>query len=233
MATPLNGKDPSQSNTSWTQTHSKLESSPRLEPRLLKHSLEVDKNYSLAEKYSPEYKMKKFNHYDNKVKTATRIGYEVFRRRVSPEKEAEESCDAPNMMDTSSRTLKNSVSEVQLKREKAKQMKNYNHFNSNISNTIVEHKKIIQSKNLELDTRAYGLKDFGIQPFIGAQIDRQRAIDEIRFNSLTGRCSDENQIKYPKNFTPITAFMKNMKDAKIARGLGHHHFSFRSNLNVS
>ena len=141
MATPLNGS--SQTQSSWTQTNSKLESTPKLEPRLLKHSLEVDKNYKLAETYSPEYKMKKFNHYDNKAKNSTRIGYEVFRRRVSPEKTEEESGDVPNIMDTSSRTLKNSASEIQLKREKARQMKSYNHFNSNISNSIAEHKKII------------------------------------------------------------------------------------------
>lgn len=229
MVTPLNGKDVTSSFR--TQKNSIMEEkAAKLEPRILKHSMEIDKNYLQAEKYSPDFKAKKFNNYDNKIKNSTRVGFDCYRRRISPERPANENCDEPNLLDASSKTLSHSMSEIQLKRDKARQMKNQNHFNSNISNTISEHKKIIQSKNLELDTRAWGLKDFGIQPYIGTQIDRQRAIDEIRMSSIN---SEVAHAKYPKNFTPITSFMKNMKDAKIARGLGHHHFSFRSNLNVS
>ena len=43
-------------------------------------------------------------------------------------------------------------------------------FDTNISNAIVEQKKILKSKNYELDNRAWALKDFGVQPLIGIKL---------------------------------------------------------------
>jgi hypothetical protein len=45
-------------------------------------------------------------------------------------------------------------------------LKNWNHFDSNINNNLVEQRKIIYSKNYEIDSRASGLKDFGVQPLM-------------------------------------------------------------------
>ena len=44
--------------------------------------------------------------------------------------------------------------------------KNWNHFDSNMNNHLVEQRKILYSKNYEIDSRAYGLKDYGVQPLM-------------------------------------------------------------------
>ena len=46
-------------------------------------------------------------------------------------------------------------------------MKNWNNYDSSMNNSLIEQKKIINSKNYELDSRAYGLKNFGNQTIAG------------------------------------------------------------------
>jgi predicted transport protein len=38
---------------------------------------------------------------------------------------------------------------------------------------------------------------------------------------------------YAKNYTPITSYMKNLKDSKITKDYGQNYMAFRSNLNFS
>ena len=45
-------------------------------------------------------------------------------------------------------------------------MKAWNHYDANINNNLVEQRKILYSKNYELDSRAWGLKDYGVQPYM-------------------------------------------------------------------
>jgi hypothetical protein len=58
-------------------------------------------------------------------------------------------------------------------------LKNWNHFDSNMNNYLVEQRKIIYSKNYEIDSRAQGLKDYGIQPLMGDVLAKKRSIDKI------------------------------------------------------
>ena len=41
-------------------------------------------------------------------------------------------------------------------------LKKWNHFDSNMNNYLIEQRKIIYSKNYEIDSRASGLKDYGV-----------------------------------------------------------------------
>ena len=53
-------------------------------------------------------------------------------------------------------------SKVDFRRTQASLVKKWNHYDTNISNFLVEQRKIIRSKNYELDSRAWGLKDYGV-----------------------------------------------------------------------
>ena len=68
---------------------------------------------------------------------------------------------------------------VDYKRNMLQTMKNWNHFDSNMNNFLVEQRKIIYSKNYEIDSRAWGLKDYGVQPMIGQQLKNSRKINGI------------------------------------------------------
>jgi hypothetical protein len=51
---------------------------------------------------------------------------------------------------------------VEFRKTQIQALKAWNHFDSNMNNYLVEQRKIIYSKNYELDSRASGLKDFGV-----------------------------------------------------------------------
>ena len=40
-------------------------------------------------------------------------------------------------------------------------MNKWNYFDSNMNNNLIEQRKLIRSKNYELDSRANALKEFG------------------------------------------------------------------------
>ena len=65
--------------------------------------------------------------------------------------------------DASRLTFKN---KVDYKKTQSQAMKAWNHYDANINNNLVEQRKILYSKNYELDSRAWGLKDYGAQPFM-------------------------------------------------------------------
>ena len=50
-----------------------------------------------------------------------------------------------------------------------------------MNNNLVEQRKIIYSKNYEIDSRAQGLKDFGVQPLMGDFLKNKRSIDKMLF----------------------------------------------------
>ena len=51
---------------------------------------------------------------------------------------------------------------IDYKKNMLQTMKNWNRFDSNMNNYLVEQRKIIYSKNYEIDSRAWGLKDYGV-----------------------------------------------------------------------
>jgi len=53
------------------------------------------------------------------------------------------------------------MAKVMERSDKAHTIKNCSMFDSNLGNMLQEQRKIIYSKNYELDSRAYGIKDFG------------------------------------------------------------------------
>ena len=92
-------------------------------------------------------------------------------------------------------------------------IKNWNHFDSNISHNLVEQRKILKSKNYELDSRAWSLKDWGVQPFIGQHLTQKREIDDIFYTNVKGKSPVDRVPNYQKKFTPITTYMKSLKDS--------------------
>ena len=50
-------------------------------------------------------------------------------------------------------------------------------YDSNLSNLLTENRKIIARKNYELDSRAHGLKNYGIQPEMNNKLNIKRNID--------------------------------------------------------
>jgi hypothetical protein len=66
---------------------------------------------------------------------------------------------------------------MKIKQSKAQMYKQNSIYDSNLSNLLTENRKIIARKNYELDSRAYGLKDFGIQPQMNNKLTIKRNID--------------------------------------------------------
>ena len=50
-----------------------------------------------------------------------------------------------------------------------------------------------------------------------------------------GRCESNNLPQFKKSFTPITSFMKNLKDTKVTKDFGGNgkYLATRPNLNVN
>ena len=129
--------------------------------------------------------------------------------------------DMPSMFNSSMGVVKSqsnkktkpNFNKLDFKVKSGQFIKEWNHFDSNINNTIVEQRKILHQKNYELDSRAWGLKDFGAQPFFGKEIAKQREINEIMLNQTKGKSPDERVPDFKKRFTPISTYMKSLKDS--------------------
>jgi len=63
-----------------------------------------------------------------------------------------------------------SPTKLHQKKDKTSTLQKANMFDSNLSNSLMEQRKILYSKNYELDSRAWGLKNFGIQPYLKEQL---------------------------------------------------------------
>lgn len=83
-----------------------------------------------------------------------------------------------------------------------------------------------------MDSRAYGLKDFGAQPLFAEHLRARREIDEIMLNQTKGKEQESSLPRYKKNFTPITTYMKSLKDSHVTKTYGKF-MVMRDNLNVS
>ena len=96
-------------------------------------------------------------------------------------------------------------------------MKNWNHYDTNMNNNLVEQRKILFCKNYEIDSRAQGLKDYGVQPFMKTHLNKQKKINDILFDQLKGKSPEERLPQYKKNFTPITTYMKSIVDSRVTK----------------
>lgn len=102
----------------------------------------------------------------------------------------------------------------------------------NLSNQIVEQNKILRSKNYELDSRTHGLKNLlNHETFYRNTIQKQRKVDEIMLQ--LNQQEEKRKSYFAKNFTPITSYMKNLKDSKVTKDFGSSFMAFRANLNRS
>lgn len=127
-------------------------------------------------------------------------------------------------------TFKN---KVDYKKTQSQTMKAWNHYDANINNNLVEQRKILYSKNYELDSRAWGLKDYGVQPYMQNQIATSRKIQKVLMTQIKGRSPDERLPQYKKNYTPITTYMKSIVDSRVTKEQGGKITSLRPNLNYS
>ena len=98
---------------------------------------------------------------------------------------------------------------------------------------LVEQRKILYSKNYELDSRAWGLKDYGVQPLMGTKLSQVRKIDNIMVDSAAGKSPDQRVPQFKKNYTPITTFFKSLTDSRVTAQGGAKISSLRPNLNYS
>ena len=96
-------------------------------------------------------------------------------------------------------------------------LKKWNHFDSNMNNYLIEQRKIIYSKNYEIDSRASGLKDYGVQPMMGQVLSHKRNIENILLDQTRGKSLEDRVPAYKKNYTPITQYFKAVVDAKVTK----------------
>jgi len=122
---------------------------------------------------------------------------------------------------------------IDYKNDMLKTQKNWNHFDSNMNNYLVEQRKIIYSKNYEIDSRAWGLKDYGVQPMIGQQLKNSRKINGILLDQTQGKSHEDRVPLFKKNYTPITSYQKAIIDAKVTTQGGSNISSLRPYLNYS
>jgi len=83
------------------------------------------------------------------------------------------------------------ASKLDYKVHQADKINKWNHYDSNMTANLVEQRKILYSKNYELDSRAWGLKDFGCQPFMTNKLDQHRKIDNVLFKHVRGKEPEE------------------------------------------
>ena len=86
----------------------------------------------------------------------------------------------------------------------ADKLRRWSYFDSNISNNLVEQRKILNRKNYELDSRSLALKDFGYTPFLARELDKKRNVESIVLGGKVVGMSNEKFTPLKKNYTPIT-----------------------------
>jgi len=75
-----------------------------------------------------------------------------------------------------------------------------------MNNNLVEQRKILYSKNYEIDSRAYGLKDYGVQPLMEKELKNKRAINGILMDQTRGKALEDRVPAFKKLYTPITTY---------------------------
>ena len=102
-----------------------------------------------------------------------------------------------------------------------------------MNNLIVHNKKVVNSKNYELDSRAIGIHSYGYQPMHDKHLDNKRKVDGIMLSHTSGKSPEERLPSYRKKYTPITSYMKSLHDTRITNLYGGKLNLLRPNLNYS
>lgn len=63
-----------------------------------------------------------------------------------------------------------SADKSEYKKKMMEKLNKWSYFDTNINNTLVEQRKILNRKNYELDSRANALKDYGYVPYVAGAL---------------------------------------------------------------
>lgn len=89
-------------------------------------------------------------------------------------------------------------------------MRNWNNYDASIKNEIELQKKFIKQKNYEMDSRACGIQNYGVQPTVTKILEQKRAVDSVILESTKGKEPEARLPAYKRKFTPITQYMKKL-----------------------
>jgi hypothetical protein len=184
------------------------------------------------ERHSPNFVNMKFNNYDNHVKAVDRSVYEAMDvhnsyntqqkvRGTNHDREDLPTVNLASSVGPSGRVFLYASSKprqipspppVNLAPAKVDFYRTHGHdvkakkmYDSNISEGLREQKKILKSKNYELDNRAWALKDYGCQPLMAHKLHERLQVENITLQSERGG-PDTQLPSYKKNYTPISTF---------------------------
>ena len=66
--------------------------------------------------------------------------------------------------------IESSADKSEYKKKMMDKLNKWSYFDTNINNTLVEQRKILNRKNYELDSRANALKDYGYVPYVAGAL---------------------------------------------------------------
>lgn len=191
-------------------------------PSTFKHKDFVAKTLDQAAQYSPDFNLKKINHYDNTIKNVPRKvleNYDLkkpFRRetlnKVVAEKEEPASFvnlgssfgpggravlyaavpkkDQPiGVAKSASGDLKEH--DYLSTNNPPKAFKEWQHYDTNMNNQLVHHKKVVNSKLYELDSRAQALSKYGYQPMFENHLEKKRNVEGVLLEQTMGKSNEE------------------------------------------
>ena len=98
-------------------------------------------------------------------------------------------------------------------------MRNWNNYDASIKNEIELQKKFIQKKNYEMDSRASGIQNFGVQPSVPNILEKKRALDKVVLETTKDKEPEARLPAYKRKFTPITHYMKKLQDTRIQQSM--------------
>lgn len=230
----------------------------------IKHKEYVQKTIDQAQQYSPDFTLKKINHYDNTVKNVPRAVVEkhelskAFRRdhqirgrnsekpatfvnlgsSLGPGNRAVLYAAVPKTEATQTTVSARGSPRDDLKvadylDTRIESFKNWNHYDTNMNNQLVHHKKVVNSKLYELDSRAQGIRAYGYQPLFEGHLEKKRRVEGILLDQTLGKSPEDRLPAYKKKYTPITTFVKSLHDSKVTNLHGGKHNVLRPNLNYN
>jgi len=74
---------------------------------------------------------------------------------------------------------------------------------------------MVDSKNYEMDNRAYAIKDYGYQPYSKYDLGRRCEIDNIALGNPTIPKANDHFTPHLNHYTPITTYQNSLMGCKI------------------
>lgn len=229
----------------------------------VKHKEYMQRTIDQAQQYSPDYTLKKINHYDNTLKNLPRAVVEkydiskLYDREFQLKGRNQEkpatfvnlgSAPGPGNRAVLYAAIPKKDSTTQLSASvggspradlkvadyldtKIGSFKDWQHYDTNMNNQLVHHKKVVNSKLYELDSRAQGIRKYGYQPLFEGDLEKKRRVEGILLDQTLGKSPEDRLPAYKKKYTPITTFVKSLHDCKVTSLHGGKHSVLRPNLN--